>query len=175
VVAVVVVFLAALSLSARWNPVYQSRALVAPGVLIASGPGSLEEHLAVARGSALRLAVQSGFGADARVHVAAVDGHVLEFRARSHDPARASTVANAYAEAFVELRRKQLADGALTQEGQASSRFRELPEHLVGPSVAQPARPARSPLPPWPSETWTLAGMVLVALALAIPERRRPA
>ncbi|MDQ4096865.1 MAG: hypothetical protein M3144_03210, partial [Actinomycetota bacterium] len=158
VVSVVVVFFAALSLSARWNPVYQSRALVAPGVLTASGASSLEDHLAVARGSALRGAVQDRYGADATVHVGVVDGSALEFRARSHDPARASTVANAYAEEFVDLRKTQLADGALVPGGQASSRAADVPAHLAGPSVVVAARPARSPLPPWPTEAWALAG-----------------
>ncbi|MFN2505582.1 MAG: hypothetical protein ABR540_15360 [Acidimicrobiales bacterium] len=76
-------------------------------------------------------------------------------------------MANAYAQGFVEMRRAELRDYP-TGPGSASGRG-EPPQVAISPSVVVPARPARSPLPPWPSETWTVAGMFLVALALAIP------
>lgn len=95
------------------------------------------------------------------MHVDVVDGVSLEFRARSRDAAEASDVANAYAEAYVELRRNQLSDDPV----------RNSPPTTVGPSVVIRATPARSPLPPWPSETWAAAGMVLLALALTVPNR----
>jgi hypothetical protein len=172
VVAVVVVFLAALSLSARRNPVYQSRALVALGVVTPTGPGSLEQQLTVAQGSAARMVAQARYGAAANVHVGVVDGGALEFRARSRHPAHAAEVANAYAQAYVDLRRAQLLEDDVGFQGPESSRLRDVPLDRGMPSVVVPARPARSPMPPWPSETWTLAGMVLIALALAVPDRR---
>lgn len=174
VILVVVGLLAALVISARVNPVYQSRALVAVQGATESRPNSLEQNLALARSRTLRLAVGPPHGSAGRVNVSVVDELSLEFRARSHRPAAASEAANAYARTFVELRRNQLREENLTDRGAGPSRLRHLPRESAGPSVVVPARPARSPLPPWPSEEWAVAAMFLLALALTIPEADSP-
>jgi hypothetical protein len=170
VVLVVSVLLLGLIVSARLNPVYQSRALVSVGPVAEKGSNSLEQNVALARGSKVRLAAQARHGSAATVHVGVVDGASLEFRARSRDAADAADVANAYAQAYVEVRRKQLLEEGVKGEGPERDRLRH---RSAGPppSVMVAARPTRSPLSPWPSEPWAVAGMALIALALALPNR----
>jgi hypothetical protein len=136
----------------------------------AKGPDSLAQNLALARGSTVRKAVQASHGSAVKAEVDVVDGVSLEFRARSRDRREAAEVANAYAQAYVELRRNRLRSDAVLGEGPESDRLRRLPS-AAEPSVVVPARPARSPVAPWPSESWAVAGLALIALALAIPSR----
>ena len=170
VVLVTVVLLIALMLSARWNPVYQSRALVSVGPVSSEGSNALQQDLALARSRTVRLAVQAHRRSTARVDVGVVDEGSLEFRVRSRDRTEAAGVANGYAEAYVELRRQQLLEEGVNGEGRGLDRLPYLPSE-GGPSVVIPARPARSPLSAWPTEAWVVAGMVLIAAALAVPSR----
>ena len=168
VVLVLVVLLTALVVSSRLNPVYQSTALVSVGPIADKGSDSLEQNAAVARGDAVRLAVEAQHGSSPRAHVGVVDGGALEFRVRSRHAREAADAANAYARAYVDVRRKQLLDDSLKSEGTERDRLRD-PSADPGPSVVVAARPAGSPLSPWPSEGWAVAGMGLIALALALP------
>ncbi len=104
------------------------------------------------------------------VHVRVVDGTALEFRVRGRDAVEAADAANAHAHAYVELRGKQLMDDSVNPEGPESGR-RAGVSAGTGPSVVVAARPASSPLSPWPLEAWAVAGMALIALALALPNR----
>jgi hypothetical protein len=134
-------------------------------MVAATGPHSAEQNLALAQRPTLRRAVEARSGTAASVDVAVVDDGSLEFRVRSRDRTEASEQANAYAQAYVELREKQLVEEPLPD------RAGPLPTTAAAPRIVSRASPAGSPLPPWPSETWTLAGMVLIALAVAIPDR----
>ncbi len=164
VVLVVVGLLAALVIPARLNPVYQSRALVSLGVIASTGPASLEQQLALARSRTVQVGAQARLlGATTRAQADVVGGSAIEFRARSENAREAAAVANAYADTYVEVRGKQPPEV-----------LRSAPPALASPHVVVRAQPARSPLPPWPSETWTLAGMVLLALALAVPGPQPP-
>lgn len=170
VVLVVVMLLTALVVSARLNPVYESRTLVSVGLVADKGLNSLEHNVALARGSTVRLAAQARQGSTPKVHVGVVDGVSLEFRARSRHAREAADIANAYAHAYVEVRRNQLMDDGAKGEEPGRDRLRHLPA-APAPSVVVPARPSRSPLSPWPSEPWAVAGVALIALALAVPGR----
>ncbi len=170
VVLVVVVLLTALVASSRGTPIYESRALVSVGTVADKGANSLEHNLAVARDNTGRLAGEGRQDRAVTVHVRVVDGTALEFRVRGRDAVEAADAANAYAHAYVELRRKQLMDDSVNPEGPESGR-RAGVSAGTGPSVVVPADPASSPLSPWPSEAWAVAGMALIALALALPNR----
>ena len=171
VVLVVVVLLGALIVSARLNPVYQSRAVVSVGPVADKGPDSLAQNVVVARSPAVTLAARARQDANATIHVGVVDAGALEFRARSRDPVDAAEAANAYAQAYLEVRRAQLIDGSQKDQGPESDRIRRLSPRGA-PSVVVAARPATSPLSPWPSEPWAVAGLALIALALAVPNRQ---
>jgi hypothetical protein len=167
-------FVAVLVLWSRLHPTYQSRALVAPPHLTGDGSDSLEHELAVARGTTVRLAATGIDPSLATTHIGVVDGVSLEFRARSRDRGAASSVANAYARAYVDVRGRQLLDAAGAEAeapAPGAERLRRLPHEPVAPSVSAWAPVPRSPEPPWPSERWMAAGMALVALALAVPAR----
>jgi hypothetical protein len=170
VVLVVVVLLTALVASSRLNPVYESRALVSTGPIADRGSNSLEHNVAVARDNTARLAGEGRQDRAVRVHIRVVDGTALEFRVRSRNAVEAANAANAHAHAYVELRRKQLMDDSVNPEGPESAR-RAGVSAGTGPSVVVAAHPASSPLSPWPSEAWAVAGMALIALALALPNR----
>ena len=157
IVVVVVGLLAALVVSAWVNPLYQGRALVTPGVVASDGPDSLQQQLALAQ----------SITRSAAVHVDVVGHSALEFRARSRNARWAADLANAHAQAYVELRRRELA----TREPADSHRRRTPPSLARGPQVVSQAPREASPVRPWPSETWTLTAMVLIALMLAIPRR----
>ena len=82
-------------------------------------------------------------------------------------------MANAHAEAFVETRRQELRHEPSSPEARGARLDQNHARALV-PSVLSPARPAGAPLAPWPSEAWAVAGMALIALALAVPGRHPP-
>ena len=139
VLCVLVALTAALGASFLQTPIYEGTAEVVlqtrqtdslfnpnTGQPLA-GERAVETELKILKGEPVRAEVRRRLGAAPAVSAnAAGDTDVIEVRAQSTDAARAAAVANAYADAYIDFRRKQAVDDVLAAAQQIQGKVGEL-------------------------------------------------
>ena len=138
--SVVGVVAAALTVSLLQTPVYEAaadvvfetrsaEAILAPRSVVI-GP-QVATEIQVMQSRSVREAVAQELGSDFEVDVAPVgETQVVRISARSTDPAEAATVANVYAETYIDLRREQLVGELLAAGEQVQARVNELEQQI---------------------------------------------
>lgn len=100
----------------------------------------VQTEIAVLKSRPVVEAVRQKIGAERRVSVKALgQTDVIEVRARSTDPQQAATVANAYATAYIDFRRRQAVDDVLTAGSEIQRKIADLQKQIdaTSPGAAQ--------------------------------------
>jgi len=153
--AVVVVVVAALAASFLQTPVYEGTAEVllqarATESLFDPNTGQavdkarvVQTEIKVLKGESVRDAVRKELGTAPKVSAnAAGDTDVLEVRAQSTDAKRAATVANSYANAYIDFRRQQAVNDVLNAAKQIQDKVADLQRQMDGLDGQVNAAPA---------------------------------
>lgn len=112
---------------------------------------AVQTEIEIVKSAPVRQAVQKKLGVAPRVAVAVVgQTDVITVSAESTDPRSAATVANAYANAYIDFRRTQDVNDLLQAAGQIQARIADLQHQIdfLNPQIASGGPPAQATIGP---------------------------
>lgn len=163
ILTALIVVASAVGTSLLQTPIYQGQARVlirqqptdslfeASGGQSATSQQSIQTEIELLRSEPVRAAVRQKLGSSPRFSVRQVGTtEVIEIATENSDPEQAAVIANAYATAYTDLRRKQAVDDLVAAGREIQARVASLQREID--SIAIPSPPAGRPSDPGPTQ-----------------------